>query len=441
MLSTIFFVAGTLLLSLNFVRPFGLAISDWLYFAALGFAGFETFSVDRRNVICWVKNRFILPAGLILFGAIISTFNSRFFDLAVKEIIQQIYAITLFVSLIWVMVRRGKTDLIINAFILSGVFTAIIAVVDYTAGTRFGPTLSGTPDVQFWGRYAGSLGHPNKLGYFLVITVTLTLAKLIDVIPGRSKILLKLFWSLLIFFQLFGIYLSNSVTAFVGLALGFSVLILASTPLMQRIRNIAVPTAIASGLLLVIFVYSGTKQANFDDSFKSRTITDALNRVTTLTASSRIFVFNGALEQVIRDPLLGVGFDQVSTSGIALDLRELPGTIHNSLLQMWYVGGIFALFGWLVIYISLAKISFSLFQNTTKNNILPIGRGIAAAVLAILLMDQFQDAIYQREKWLAFGLLTGWFWMNTRKKICNSEGYKENNHNLVNPRYVNIVKG
>jgi hypothetical protein len=91
--STFFFVAGTLLLSLNFVRPFGLAISDWLFFVAFALAGLETFSIERRNVICWVKNRFLFPVGLILFGAIISTFNSRYFDLAVKEIIQQIYNI------------------------------------------------------------------------------------------------------------------------------------------------------------------------------------------------------------------------------------------------------------------------------------------------------------------------------------------------------------
>ena len=415
--STIFFLAGTLLLSLNLVRPFGLAISDWLYFVALVFAIVETFTVDRRNIICWVKNRFIVPAGLILFGALISTFNSNFFNVAVIEIIQMIYAITLFVSLIWVMVRRGKTDAIIQAFIFSGVFTASIAMVDFIKGTNFGPTLSGTPDVQFWGRYAGSLGHPNKFGYFLVITATLSLAKWISLTPARSSFMRNIFWFILLSVQVFGIYLSNSVTAFAGLTFGFGMLILTTTSIMNRIRKAAIPVVLMSGIVISIFFLSGTTILFSFSSLNSRSITDALARVQNTTAVSRINLYDAALTQIVQNPLIGVGFDQVSTSGIADDLRELPGTIHNTLLQMWYVGGVFAFVGWLMIYISLGWATFTLIRRAKKYKISPLFFGIAAAALAILLMDQFQDAIYQREKWLAFGLLVSWVW-TTKKYVA-----------------------
>jgi xanthine/uracil permease len=79
-------------------------------------------------------------------------------------------------------------------------------------------------------------------------------------------------------------------------------------------------------------------------------------------------------------------------------------------LQIFYTGGIFAFIGWLAIYISLGWTALATLNNGEKKSISPMFLGIAAAVLAILLMDQLQDAIYQREKWLVFGLLLGYAW-------------------------------
>ena len=56
-----------------------------------------------------------------------------------------------------------------------GLFAASVTVIDYAFGTQVGNTLSGTLGRSFWGRYAGPLGHPNKLGYYLVLTSTLSL--------------------------------------------------------------------------------------------------------------------------------------------------------------------------------------------------------------------------------------------------------------------------
>ena len=75
--SVYFFVIATLLLSLNFVRPFGLAISDWLYFISLALTLVELTFSKQKTAAFWMKNRLILPAGLILFGALISTIRAR----------------------------------------------------------------------------------------------------------------------------------------------------------------------------------------------------------------------------------------------------------------------------------------------------------------------------------------------------------------------------
>jgi hypothetical protein len=208
--STFLFVTATLLLSLNLVRFFGLAVSDWLYFGALGFGLLETFLMQKRHAPCWWQNRFLWAVAFILFGAIISTTNSQNWATALVEIFQQTFVMTLFISLTWIMVRRGQTTTIVLAFIASGLLTTSIILVDYFTGSRLGPALSGTPNIQLWGRFAGTLGHPNKLGYFLVLTTLLSVGQLLNVNSTRS-VPFRLCGGLLPY--TFGIYLSGSMTA------------------------------------------------------------------------------------------------------------------------------------------------------------------------------------------------------------------------------------
>jgi len=418
MISTFLFILATLLLSLNFVRPFGLAISDWLYFGALSFAVFETLTIDRLNLICWIKNRFIVPAGLILFGAFISTFNSKFLDEAIFEIIQQIYVITLFISLIWIMVRRGKTNLMIQAFIFSGVFTAIVGIIENFSTVNFGPRFFGTPDIQYYGRVSGTLGHPNKFGYFLVITAILSLAKWIDLRSTRSirsNNFARLFWILLILIQLYGVYLSSSLTAYLGLILGFGILYLFSLSFgIRKLFIIIFILIITLGIFIIMFAI-----INIDTSFlsfyfingNSNLVLSTIARVVNITANSRIMIYEKAIAYIVNNPLIGVGYEQLSTSRLDPMFRDFQfDGIHNIFLQIWYVGGFFAFFGWILIYIILGLIAFRFLSIRHKVKISSTLLGIIAAVLAILLMDQFQDAIYQREKWLVFGLLASMAW-------------------------------
>ena len=409
--STFLFIIGTLLLSLNLVRPFGLAVSDWFYFGAMTLAFIETTLVDRTNFECWIHNRFFWMAGLILIGATISIARSIFLGVAIFEIVQQLYVITLFISVIWMMVKRGNTEIIVKAFIWSGIFTAGIAAVDYFAGTNFGPRLSGTPDLQWWGRFAGTLGHPNKFGYFLVITAILNFAWLMGINPERKTIPRRIFWAVLLFLQVFGIYLSGSLTAYLGLLLGFIVLMISSKLVARRTLKVVIP-AIYIGILVVgLGVILGIPFFPKSSPLGSSLISQAVDRVQLITGPSRLVIFDQALQAIVKNPLVGAGYDQISTSGIIFLNRTLQGTIHNVLLQILYTGGLFAFVGWMAIYVSLMLAVIATLRISAKKVISPLFLGIAAAALAIILMDQFQDAIYQREKWLIFGLLIGWVWI------------------------------
>lgn len=415
MLANILFIVGTLTLSLNFVRFGGLAISDWFYFGSLFLAIVSTVLLkekDKRFV--WTQNRLIPAAFLIVIGAALSLVNATSLDLAIIEIVQQVYTLTLFVSLIWLMVLRGQTQTIVTAFILSGVFTAGIAIWDFSTGDRLGPLFSNTLDSVLWYRYAGTLGHPNKFGYFLVLTSLLTLTRFS--IPELS-LWKKIIWIVLFAVQVMGIYLSGSVTAYIGLVAGGVAFLWAARPLHRQLQRLGCALFLPVGISLVALVLLNPDLiASARDGF---IIEQSLDRVQTITAETRLIVYDQALREIARSPLIGASFDQLATSGIEEYVRQLNTSIHNVLLQNWYAGGLFAFLGWAIIYIYLFWMVLTIFRESGDDDLTLQKFGLAAAVLAVIVMDQFQDAIYQREKWMVISLMLGLVWTNNLNKQSN----------------------
>jgi len=404
--STIFFLVATVLLSLNFIRPFGLAISDWLYALAVLFAVSETLSIDRRNLTCWTKNKLFLPAAIILLGGLLTTFRSAFPSVALIEVFQQFYVLSVFPSLIWILVRRGYTSTVIFAFILSGTFAAAVAFYDFAFGAQLGNVLSNILGKSFGGRYAGPLGHPNKLGYFLALTAPLTLLTWHETQSKGSRI----FHSTSFLLQIIGIYLSGSVTAFVGFSAGL-ILIL------WRVRNLPRKLLASTGVLIFLLVLVAlAKGVDPLDSTQAILcgIQKNLDRVISTTYYSRLEVYRIALDEIQENPIIGVGYDQLSTSGISEEDRLVPGTIHNVFLQILYIGGLLSFIALLGVYIYAAmksiRIAFLKRASTT------LSFGLAILMFVVMIMDQFQDAIYQREKWLVIGLLLAEAWESGSKK-------------------------
>jgi O-antigen ligase len=405
MLGNLFFMTGTLTLSLNFVRFGGLAISDWFYFASLALAILSTLLKDKDNRFVWTRNRLIPFALVILIGALLSMVNATSLDLAFIEIIQQIYTLTLFVSLIWLMVKRGQVETIITAFILSGVFSTGIALWDFATGDRLGPLFSNTLDSNLWYRYAGTLGHPNKFGYFLVLTSLLTLVRLAIPVASFWK---RFVWLIVLVVQLFGVYLSGSVTAYIGLLVGGVAFLWADKPLHRFLGRVGCALSLPVSILVIAVILFNSGISDIAD--EEFIIERSLDRVQTITAESRLLVYDQAIRQIARSPIIGASYDQLSTSGIEKYLRSFDTTVHNILLQIWYAGGLFAFLGWLAIYIYLLSLVVIIFRQSPNDTLKLIELGLAVGVLSILIMDQFQDSIYPREKWLVIGLFLGLVW-------------------------------
>ena len=427
MISNFLTIVGSLLISLNSFRLLGLAISDWCFFGAVVIMLLETITIDKQHISVWLKSPFYIPAWFILFGAIISTVNATSAAVALSEIFQQIYVMTLYVSIFQIIILRGKSDWVIKAFILSGVFSAGIALFDYSTGSRLGPILSGRPDRQLWYRYAGTLLHPNKFGYYLVLTSILTF----PLLSNRSNPIRRLVWLALLAIQVFGIFLSGSVTAYIGLIFGTSLWVVSFLHFQRKaIKTLVVLTL----LILPIIMMSGligTYVFEFNLNSRENIIARSLTRVQSNTAQSRLDVYLNSLKLIMESPFVGTSFDQLATSDLSGN-RRLSYSVHNSLLQIWYVGGIFAFIGYIIIYFKLGITALKTLFGRNKTKIPPFMSSVAAATLSIMIMDQFQDGIYQREKWLVIGILAGYaYWEKHQGNTAPSPASAKNREEII----------
>lgn len=256
-------------------------------------------------------------------------------------------------------------------------------------------------------RAVSSTIHPNKLGYFLVLTTLLSLGQLLSI--KKSDIVFQLAWCAIIAVQVLGIYYSGSVTAYLGVFLGVVVFAYISRFALARVtkpfRIVAMIVLFTSLIVIIRLIV-----ADGLPTFNKIMIAQAFIRVQTSTAESRLTTYSQALDQIARNPWFGVGYDQISTSNIAKESRILDFSVHNVLLQIWYTGGLLAFVGWFAIYTCVGWMAIELIRNVKHNSYSPIIMSLASCALAILLMDQFQDSIYEREKWLVIGLLSTAVW-------------------------------
>ncbi len=410
MLGSVTFILATLFLSANSLRVYGLPVSDWLYFLSFIFAFFESLIIKVRFFSTWIPRKvFLWNSSLILLGAILSFPNSQDFSVALVEVLQTLYVVTIFVSLTILMVRRGKTEQILTVFIISGVFTSLIAVVDYAFGTNYGQITSNTPNIIYIGRYAGSLGYPNKFGYFLVITSLMTGYKLLKYWKEKQSWPAIIIIIAAILLQIAGVYLSGSIAAYLGLLMGIFCTVYFITP-----RHFRLATRILFFLMILVMLSIGIIGIHNVFGPQLEISNDSLigvgiNRVINITAGARIDLYIQAWDFIEDNPFAGAGFDQNASSTLQDMEKYFVGSIHNPYIQMWYMGGLFAFLGWLALSIALGVLAIIDLQRQKKNNnILHVL--LAATIIAILFMDLSTNAIYQREKWLVVGLFVGHYW-------------------------------
>jgi O-antigen ligase len=226
----------------------------------------------------------------------------------------------------------------------------------------------------------------------------------------KKKPILQILWTMAYVIQVFGIVISGSVTAYLGFLLGSLLIFLNSRQLRSKVVHIALPLFLVGSFSFIILFIAGLIKPSADLLPKSSVIVSSFTRVQDITATGRAVVYKQALLEISQSPFVGVGYDQISTSGIEKESRDLNTAVHNALLQIFYTGGLLSFAGWFAIYLMLARDSIKLLLSERGKFPISDVLTLSACVLAVLLMDQFQDSIYQREKWIVFGLFAGLFW-------------------------------
>jgi O-antigen ligase len=240
------------------------------------------------------------------------------------------------------------------------------------------------------------------------MTVIISVGYWFSMEKRRKKFHLStLIWIVLVIIQLFGVYLSNSMTAYAGLLLSVVNLIILLIYQNKWINKKNIHKLIFFLVLLMTFFLSNNVIFNGQLNNIFQFIEKAWWRVSSTTFGTRIVVYINAFHRILKNPIVGVGLDQVATSGVNLVQRTLGTGVHNIFLQVWYTGGLISLIGWLYIYIYYLFTSIKVIYKKITTS--PLIISLAIAILSILLMDQFQDTIYQREKWLILGIFISVF--------------------------------
>jgi hypothetical protein len=139
----------------------------------------------------------------------------------------------------------------------------------------------------------------------------------------------------------------------------------------------------------------------------SEFITASFDRVVTTTAVSRWDDYILGFNYIAGDPIVGAGMDQSGTGGLDSSQLITAIAIHNTLLQSWVAGGMLTFIGTFIIYLNVVKVSLHALVTAFSTKTFSLLVGLSASSIGFVFIDMTSSNIYQRIKWLVFGLLLG----------------------------------
>jgi len=292
------FLLGTATLILNTVRPFGvnLSIPDALYLFALYVLILEGLGA-RQRVDDWMPfHPLWVPSLLVLVGGVLSSVAAVQPGVSVVITVKQWFVFSIWTSMGIVMARRGQVGNVVTALTTGALFTSSIAIWDFVFGARVGPAISGEPFLR-WGRYSGTMGHPNELGYITAVVAPLILDRILgratagEGTPVASSVLWGAFGVLVL-----ANILAGSVTGYLGLVSSFMVVIvghIARAYLVSDLRPLV--KVIGLSLIGLVLVSLAVVRAGIPEIL---TVRNALDRMMYITGPHRLSLAQEALAYI-----------------------------------------------------------------------------------------------------------------------------------------------
>jgi O-antigen ligase len=234
-------------------------------------------------------------------------------------------------------------------------------------------------------RYAGGFFDPNSLGYFCMIGIVLNIGYILEKRIAKAKTYV-IFASLLMSIQLYGILMSGSRSAFLGLLAGLLFILLRSSKNIRR-RNVLLFLVVAFWMAILIAPDSAIdmvlKRSNVETMLKQG-------------GSGRVDIWLSYLTQTDKYIIKGVGLMRSSL------LNSGGHTCHNTYLTVLVELGFIGLVAYLLGMMKLFK---TLISRRMKG-IINVYTMIAPALLISLSINNFFiDAFSMRAMWIALAVV------------------------------------
>lgn len=278
--------------------------------------------------------------------------------------------------------------LITFLWVLSAAINGAVAASDSAGLTQIGAQLTST---QVVGRASGLSDHVNHLGLSCAVVVPVGVALTISV----RKLPLRIVTGVLTTAATAGVVESGSRSATLAALVG-----VATIPLLAQAKRILSIVLSLVGIIAVAFGYYLLAPA-----FPSVDRLVGQSAETYQSDQFRIGAWQAALDAISTNPVVGNGFDYVTTA-------------HNLALQLLVSGGPIALVGFGLFTIGFLAFGWRCARDTRLGSAPRfLAAGVTASILVFLTNGAVNDQIYDRYLYWPFGLLLAIHFLARREGI------------------------
>ncbi len=394
------------------IRPaLSLTLSDWFFLGALISVLLEII-VFNRKIEMRLPSLFVLSCLIVVAGGMLSFLNMNEKITGLSIVIRFIY-----LTIIWfwlgTMVLRTE-----NHVQRATVFWLLsVAVTGIAAALQLLDPLIIPGTAPILGRMVGFTGHPNDLGALSAIGWGTAIVLFYHGKMLRNLLLVRY---ILLIAIISGLILSGSTGSALGAVAATALWLLLIRSKKQLTWLVIIMLTISIPLLTVQHIVGGKSLLN---RLTETVIPTQKNKT---TFSIRIETYEKALDTIIQNPLIGVGFKPGGSK------TETGNAVHNAYIAVLYEAGLIGLIGMITLTLSSLISARYLFRKTNRfstDRYFVIALSVSSIAFFVYAMGA--PVLYQRYGWISLSLLFSLRAVIKRRTIVVNAVYSNKGYNHI----------
>lgn len=401
-LARVLYYLGLSLVAAGALRPIpGIDISDCFFIASLVAVG-GALVLKGATVDPALPGLFVFGFMVFSLGALFSLPGALHPSDAAGAFARFTYTMGVWFALGTIVLRtRRHVEVAIVAWIISLAISGLAAIAQVRLGQEVFAsftTIQVDPITGFTGPYAGrQMGlseHPNALGGAAAVALAPAMLFAASRIWTEAKRYVSIG---LLGLVLACIALSGSVTAFGAGIASVAIWLASGRVAIRQLLVVTATLALATSALIVINQQGASSVLSPIDRVS---LTLGLTTTPLATGLDRLTLDAIAWNEIVRNPLLGVGLDGGSIAQVMGGVG-----VHNMFLLVWVGAGVFGALGLLLMVMSLGSTYLLEFRRSSD----PIERtlvlALATSFVSFLIVALAQPDLYIRWGWVPAALL------------------------------------